>query len=83
MGKIARLSFGTVGPKQKELAQFARDKGLPLPMLSALKEGQGLLGGLGRNYFRFMGVFPLVSPIGKVAKSEQRLLVERYLNKIF
>ena len=55
MGSMMKKAFGTVGPKQKELAQFARDKGLPLPLLSALKEGQGTFSGLGRNYFRFMG----------------------------
>ena len=38
MARGIRNAFGTVGPKQKELAQFARDKGLPLPMLSALKK---------------------------------------------
>ena len=83
MGKMIRKAFGTVGPKQKELAQFARDKGLPLPLLSALKEGQGTFSGLGRNYFRFMGVFPLVSPIGKVAKSEAEIAGgKRYLEDL-
>ena len=72
-GRVIQKAFGTTGPKQKELAQFARDKGLPLPLLSALKEGQGTFSGLGRNYFRFMGVFPLVAPIGKVAKSEAEM----------
>ena len=83
MGKMVRKAFGTVGPKQKELAQFARDKGLPLPLLSALKEGQGTFSGLGRNYFRFMGVFPLVSPIGKIAKSEAEIAGgKRYLEDL-
>jgi hypothetical protein len=82
-GRMMSKAFGTVGPKQKELAQFARDKGLPLPMLSALKEGQGPFAGLGRNYFRFMGVFPLVSPIGKVAKSEAEIAGgARYLSDL-
>jgi len=81
--RMMRAAFGTVGPKQKELAQFARDKGLPLPLLSALKEGQGPLAGLGRNYFKFMGVFPLVSPIGKVAKSEAEIAGgKRYLEDL-
>jgi len=83
MGKGIKKLFGTVGPKQKELAQFARDKGLPLPLLSGLKEGQGPLAGLGRNFFRFMGVFPLVSPIGKVAKSEAEIAGgKRYLEDL-
>ena len=83
MGRGIRALFGTVGPKQKELAQFARDKGLPLPLLSGLKEGQGPLAGLGRNYFKFMGVFPLVSPIGKVAKSEAEIAGgKRYLEDL-
>ncbi len=83
MGKMVKKAFGTVGPKQKELAEFARDKGLPLPLLSALKEGQGPFSGLGRNYFRFMGVFPLVSPIGKIAKSEAEIAGgKRYLEDL-
>ena len=82
-GRAIQKAFGTTGPKQKELAQFARDKGLPLPLLSALKEGQGTFSGLGRNYFRFMGVFPLVAPIGKVAKSEAEIAGgKRYLADI-
>jgi hypothetical protein len=81
--KGIRNLFGTVGPKQKELAQFARDKGLPLPLLSALKDGQGTFSGLGKNYFKFMGVFPLVSPIGKVAKSEAEIAGgKRYLSDL-
>ena len=83
MGKMVKKAFGTVGPKQKELAEFARDKGLPLPMLTALKEGQGTFAGLGRNYFRFMGVFPLVGAIGKTAKSEAEIAGgKRYLEDL-
>jgi hypothetical protein len=83
LARRIRNAFGTVGPKQKELAEFARDKGLPLPMLSALKEGQGTFSGLGKNFFKFMGVFPLVSPIGKVAKSEAEIAGgKRYLEDI-
>lgn len=83
MGKMMKKAFGTVGPKQKELAEFARDKGLPLPMLTALKEGQGTFAGLGRNYFRFMGVFPLVGAIGKTAKSEAEIAGgKRYLEDL-
>lgn len=82
-GRGLKRAFGTVGPKQKELATFARDKGLPLPMLSALKEGQGTFSGLGRNFFRFLGVVPLVAPIGKVAKSEAEIAGgKRYLADI-
>ena len=82
-GRLLKNAFGTVGPKQKELATFARDKGLPLPMLSALKEGQGTFSGLGRNFFRFLGVVPLVAPIGKVAKSEAEIAGgKRYLADI-
>tara|TARA_E500000331_G_scaffold329239_1_gene349642 strand:- start:6693 stop:9809 length:3117 start_codon:yes stop_codon:yes gene_type:complete len=83
LSKGIRSLFGTVGPKQKELAQFARDKGLPLPLLSGLKEGQGPFAGLGRNFFRFMGVFPLVAPVGKVAKSEAEIAGgKRYLSDL-
>jgi len=82
-GAMMRKAFGTTGPKQKELADFARDKGLPLPLLSALKDGQGTFSGLGKGYFRFMGVFPLVSPIGKVAKSEAEIAGgKRYLEDL-
>ena len=53
--------------QQKELAQFARDKGLPVPLLSAMKQDVGPLGNIGKTYFKTVGVFPFVSAIGRDA----------------
>ena len=67
LGKLGRKLFGTVGKEQKELAQFARDKELPIPMLSAMKQDVGPLGNIGKTYFKTVGVFPFVSAIGRDA----------------
>jgi hypothetical protein len=67
LGKLGRKLFGTVGKEQKELAQFARDKGLPVPLLSAMKQDVGPLGNIGKTYFKTVGVFPFVSAIGRDA----------------
>jgi hypothetical protein len=67
LGKLGRKLFGTVGKEQKELATFARDKGLPIPLLSAMKQDVGPLGNIGKTYFKTVGVFPFVSAIGRDA----------------
>ena len=67
LGKLGRKLFGTTGKEQKELAQFARDKGLPIPLLSAMKQDVGPLGNIGKTYFKTVGVFPFVSAIGRDA----------------
>ena len=72
MAKGIRNLFGTVGPDQKKLAEFARDKGLPIPLLSAMKDDVltgkgGTFAELGKKYFRFLGVFPFVSKVGRDA----------------
>ena len=72
LGKGIAKVFGTVGPDQRRLAEYARDKGLPIPMLSAMKDEalQGrsaMFADLGKKYFRFLGVYPFVSKVGKDA----------------
>jgi hypothetical protein len=54
LGKFGRYLFGTTGKEQKELAQFARDKGLPIPLLSAMKQDVGPLGNIGKTYFKVL-----------------------------
>jgi len=65
LGKLGNYLFGTKGPRAKELAQFARDRGLPLPLMAAFKDGP--LSELGRNYYKTVGVFPFISGIGREA----------------
>ena len=68
LGKLGRHLFGTTGPKQKELAEFARDKGLPIPLIQAMDEGplQAL-----KKDFQTVGVFPFIGPIANQAFKAQ------------
>jgi hypothetical protein len=63
--------FGLKGDKALELAQFAYDKGLPIPLLAAMEKGP--LSGLGKSYFKTVGVFPFVSKIGDQALRDAEL----------
>ena len=69
LGKFGRYLLGAKGNKAKELAEYAKEKGLPLPMITALEDG--VLPA--QSYFKTVGVFPFVSGIGKEAleKAEQ------------
>jgi len=88
MAKGLSKLFGTVGPDQKKLAEYARDKGLPIPLLSAMKdealEGRpAALADLGKKYFRFLGVFPFVSRVGKDAlQGAEQEAGKMYLNNL-
>ena len=83
LGKLGRTLFGTVGKDQKELAMFARDKGLPLPLLSAMKQDVGPLGNIGKTYFKTVGVFPFVSAIGRDAlQGAEQAAGKRFLNDL-
>ena len=83
LGKLGRKLFGTVGPEQAELAKYARDKGLPIPLMSAMKQGQGWLGGMGQTYFKTVGVFPFVSGIGREAlQGAEQAAGRQYLNDL-
>ena len=65
LGKLGRYLFGTTGPKQKELAEFARDKGLPIPLIQAMDEGP--FTSIGKGFFKTVGVFPFIGPIANQA----------------
>ena len=65
LGKAGRYLFGAKGPKAKELAEYARDKGLPLPLNAGIADGP--LSKMGQTYFKTVGVFPFVSSIGRQA----------------
>lgn len=65
MGKGIKALFGLKGQKALELSQFANQKGLPIPLLSAMNGGP--LSNLGKSYFKTVGVFPFVSKIGDQA----------------
>ena len=61
LGKAAVKLFGAKSEKAARLSEFARDKGLPLPLMTGIEDG--VFSDLGRNYFKTVGVFPFVSGI--------------------
>jgi hypothetical protein len=65
LGKGVKALFGLKGEKALALSQFAQEKGLPIPLLAAMNGGP--LSGLGKTYFKTVGVFPFVSTIGDQA----------------
>ena len=71
MGKGIKALFGLKGQQALELSQFALEKGLPIPLLSAMNGGP--LSGLGKSYFKTVGVFPFVSKIGDQALRDAEL----------
>jgi len=82
-GKIGRMGFnklfGVKGDRAKALAQFAKEKGLPIPLMAAFKDGP--LSELGQNYFKTVGVFPFVSGIGREAfQFAEQTAGREYLN---
>ena len=81
LGKLGSKLFGTKGTKAKELAEYARDKGLPLPLNTAIEDG--LLSDVGRNYFKTVGVFPFISGIGRSAlEGAEQAAGKQYLNSL-
>jgi len=65
LGKLTGKLFGAKSEKAVRLSEFAKDKGLPLPLMTGIEDG--VLSDLGRNYFKTVGVFPFVSGIGREA----------------
>ena len=65
LGKAGKKLFGTTGAKQKELAEYARDKGLPIPLIQAMNDGP--LTSVGKGFFKTVGVFPFIGPIANQA----------------
>lgn len=78
-GKPLSKLFGLRGDKAKELANFARDKGLPIPLISAMNS-TGFLGPIAQNYFKTVGVFPGVSSVGyKAFQNVEQAMGRSYL----
>jgi hypothetical protein len=65
LGKGVKALFGLKGERALALSQFAQEKGLPIPLIAAMNKGP--LSGLGKSYFKTVGVFPFVSTIGDQA----------------
>jgi hypothetical protein len=65
LGKLGSKLFGTKGAKQKELAEYARDKGLPIPLIQAMDNGP--FTSIGKGFFKTVGVFPFIGPIANQA----------------
>jgi len=63
LGKLTGKLFGAKSEKAVRLSEFAKEKGLPLPLMTGIEDG--VLSDLGRNYFKTAGVFPFVSGIGR------------------
>jgi len=63
LGKGVGKLFGTKGEKAVRLSEYAKEKGLPLPLMTGIKDG--VLTNLGTGYFKTVGVFPFVSGIGR------------------
>jgi hypothetical protein len=67
-GKGVKNLFGVKGPKALELAQYAQEKGLPIPLIAGMDKGP--LSFFGKTFFKTVGVFPFVSKIGDQALRE-------------
>ena len=68
LGKLGRYFFGTKGQKQKELAEFARDKGLPVPLIQGMTDGP--FSEIGNTFFGTVGVFPFIGSVAKKSFQE-------------
>jgi hypothetical protein len=68
-GKSVKSLFGVKGPKALELAQYAQEKGLPIPLLAGMDPTQpgAPFSFFGKTFFKTVGVFPFVSKIGDQA----------------
>lgn len=64
-GSGARSLFGLKGEKALELAQYANEKGLPVPLVTGMDGG--LFSYFGKTFFKTIGIFPFVSRIGDQA----------------
>jgi hypothetical protein len=81
LGKGAKAAFGLKNEKALALAQFAQEKGLPIPLLAAMNGG--FLSNLGKSYYKTVGVFPFVSVIGdKALKEAEQATGRAYLKEL-
>ena len=78
LGRMGKHLFNVKGEKAVRLSEIAKEKGLPLPLMTAIEGkalnetgfknfGKGALAPLGQSYFKTVGVFPFVSGIGREA----------------
>jgi hypothetical protein len=67
-GRGVKNLFGVKGPKALELAQYAQEKGLPIPLIAGMDKGPFSF--FGKTFFKTVGVFPFVSKIGDQALRE-------------
>ena len=80
-GKLGNYLFGTRGPKQKELAEFTKEKGLPIPLIQAMDGGP--FSSLGKKYFKTIGVFPFVGDVAEKAfQQAEQTAGRQFLNNI-
>jgi hypothetical protein len=80
-GRLGNYFFGTRGPKQKELAEFTKEKGLPIPLIQAMDGGP--LSSLGKKYFKTIGVFPFVGDVAEKAfQQAEQTAGRQFLNNI-
>jgi hypothetical protein len=81
LGKLGKWAFGAKSAKAKELAEYTRDKGLPLPLMTGIEDG--VLSNIGRTYFKTVGVFPFVSGIGREAlEGAEQAAGRQFLNSL-
>ena len=68
-GKGVKSLFGVKGPKALELAEYAQQKGLPIPLIAGMDPTQpgAPFSYFGKTFFKTIGVFPFVSKIGDQA----------------
>ena len=85
LGSSARKRFGLKGNKGKELSEYAQKKGLPLPLLATMsKEEKGAwFANLGKTYFKTIGLFPFIAPVGeKAIMAAERAGTTAYIDDI-
>jgi len=71
-GRGVKSLFGVKGPKALELAEYAQEKGLPIPLIAGMdtKQPRAPFAYFGQTFFKTVGVFPFVSKIGDKALRE-------------
>lgn len=85
VGKGGRTLFGLKGDKARELSEYALRKGLPLPLLGTMDKSQkkAILANLGKTYFKTIGLFPFIAPVGeKAVAAAEKAGTTAYLDDI-
>lgn len=85
LGKGGKTLFGLKGDRALELSEYAQRKGLPLPLLATMDKTQkaAILAQLGKTYFKTIGLFPFIAPVGEKAMAAAEAAATRvYLDDI-